>query len=131
MGDDRLERILHVEDEADIRAIAFLALGKVGGFVLKQCGSGAEAVAVAPEFAPDLILLDVMMPDLDGPATLRALRGLPATAATPVIFMTAKARPEEQEALMKLGALGVIVKPFNPLTLADELRRLWGQRPAG
>ncbi|HEX9180243.1 MAG TPA: response regulator, partial [Burkholderiales bacterium] len=106
-----------------------LALEKVGGLALRQCARGAEAPAAAREFAPDLILLDVMMPDMDGPETLRALRAEPAAAATPVVFMTAKARAGDREALLALGALGVIAKPFNPMTLAVELRRLWAGRP--
>jgi two-component system, OmpR family, response regulator len=130
MDGQQLKKILHVEDEPDIRAIARMALEKLGGFTLLQCAGGGEALAAAPGFGPDLILLDVMMPQMDGGATLEALRKLPSAAAIPVIFMTAKVRREERDALMKLGAIGVIAKPFNPMTLAAEVRRLWDQRSA-
>ncbi|HSD59460.1 MAG TPA: response regulator [Burkholderiales bacterium] len=125
-----LKRVLHVDDDPDILAVTRMALEKIGGMMLRQCARGGEAPAAAIEFAPDLIVLDVMMPDMDGAATLKALRALPATAAIPVVFMTAKAQPEERASLLGLGALGVIVKPFNPLTLPDELRRIWAARPA-
>lgn len=120
-----LKRILYIEDAPDIQAIAALALEKVGGFTVALCSSGAEALAAAPDFAPDLILVDVMMPQMDGPTTVEALRQVPATAQTPVIFVTAKVMPAEVERYRALGALGVIAKPFDPMTLADEVRRLW------
>ena len=85
-----LARILYVEDEPDIRAIAQMALEAVGGFTVIACASGSEALANAPGASADLLLLDVMMPGMDGPSTLKALRELSATAQTPVIFMTAK-----------------------------------------
>ncbi|HAL38061.1 MAG TPA: hypothetical protein DCP03_08045, partial [Polaromonas sp.] len=84
-----LNRILYVEDEPDIRAVAQMALEAVGGFVVIACASGQEALSAAPQAQADLLLLDVMMPGMDGPNTLKALRALPATAQTPVIFMTA------------------------------------------
>src|SRR5687767_3643058 len=90
-----LNRILYVEDDADIQEIASMALTAIGGFTLEACSSGAAAVSAAPAFAPDLILLDVMMPNMDGPTTLQELRRLPQTADTPVIFMTAKVQPHE------------------------------------
>lgn len=121
----RLEKILYIEDEADIRTIAELALEALGGFQLRVCASGGEALAAAEDFAPDLILLDVMMPDLDGPATLLQLRSLPGTRQTPAIFMTAKILPEELAGYRDLGALGVIAKPFDPMTLAEQVRSLW------
>ena len=123
-----LRRILAVEDEADIRMVLQVALGDLAGFELELCASGADGVAAAPRFAPDLLLLDVMMPELDGPATLEALRALPTTAETPVVFLTAKVQPREIERLHQLGALGVIRKPFDPMTLADEVRALWAAR---
>ena len=89
------QRILCIEDEADIRAITELALETVGGFVLHCCASGEQAIREAVGFAPELILLDVMMPGMDGPTTLQALRQRGAMAATPVIFMTAKVQPHE------------------------------------
>ena len=120
-----LQRVLYVEDDPDIRTIATLALETVGGLQLRACASGSEALEVAPGFAPQLLLLDVMMPGMDGPATLGKLRELPGTANTPVVFMTAKVQASEREAYQALGAIGVITKPFDPMALAAEVRRLW------
>ncbi|MDP4547664.1 response regulator [Marinobacter sp. MDS2] len=119
-----LNKVLYVEDDADIRAIAELALQDVGGFSIALCSSGAEAIKVAPDFQPDLILLDVMMPEMDGPQTLQELRKIEATQDTPVIFMTARIQRTEIDEYLSLGALGVIPKPFDPMTLADEIRRI-------
>ncbi|MGM0554253.1 MAG: response regulator [Pseudomonadota bacterium] len=120
-----LQRILYVEDEPDIQAVAELALETVGGYTVKTCASGEEAVRDAEGFAPDLILLDVMMPGMDGPTTLEALRGIPALAGVPVAFMTAKVQPSEMEHYKSLGARDVIAKPFDPMTLSDQVRRIW------
>ncbi len=123
-----MQKILYVEDEADIRAIATVALEDVGGFEVLACGTGTEAIDKGPGFAPDLILLDVMMPDLDGGDTLEVLRRLPELTQTPAIFLTAKAMPAEIERYKELGALDVIAKPFDPMTLADQVREIWGKR---
>lgn len=123
-----LKRILCVEDEADIRTVAEMALAAVGGFELLLCASGAEAIDKAAAFAPDLMLLDVMMPGMDGPDTLKALRRLPGLATVPAVFLTAKALPSEVARYKKLGALDVIAKPFDPMTLADHVRRIWRRR---
>ncbi len=122
-----LTRILYVEDQADIQVIARMALVKRGGFEMRICSSGLEALAAASEFAPDLLLLDVMMPGMDGPATLQGLRALPGTATTPAIFLTAKAEPQVNAQLMALGAIGVLLKPFDAMKLADAVRALWAQ----
>lgn len=114
-------RVLYVEDDADIRAIAEIALQDVGGFTARLCESGTEALAVAPEFRPDLVLLDVMMPGMDGPATLKGLRRLPELQGVPVIFMTARLQRTEIAEYLALGAVGVIPKPFDPMTLATEI----------
>ena len=120
-----LKRILYVEDEPDIQAVAKIALEKIGGFELQVYSLGKEAVANATAFAPDLLLLDVMMPDMDGPATLKALKALPELENTPVIFMTAKVQASELEGYQALGALDVISKPFDPMTLADQIKSIW------
>lgn len=120
-----LQRILFIEDNADIRAVAMLALEAVGGFTVKACASGQVALDEAEAFAPDLILSDVMMPDMDGPATIQALREMPALAEVPVMFMTAKVQPKEIEYFKSLGAIEVIAKPFDPMTLADQVRAAW------
>lgn len=122
-----LNKILYVEDEEDIRAVAELALESVGGFTLKSCGSGQQALREGPDFAPDLILLDVMMPGMDGPSTFEALMEIPALANTPVIFMTAKVQSDEVAYYKKLGAIDVIPKPFDPMSLADQIRGIWAR----
>ena len=122
-----LRKILHVEDEPDIREVARLALETVGGFVVESCASGEDAVVRAPAFRPDLVLLDVMMPGLDGPATFQRLRQIPGFEKIPVIFMTAKAMPQEIERFRELGALDVITKPFDPMELADQVRKIWAR----
>lgn len=124
-----LNRILYVEDEPDIQMIAKVALETIGGFTVHTCSSGNEALGAASAFAPDCILLDVMMPGMDGPSTLKALRTLPACAGVPVIFMTAKVQPAEVTHYKSLGALDVIAKPFDPMTLADTIRNILGRRP--
>lgn len=120
-----LQRILHVEDEPDIQEVARMTLETLGGFTVESCDNGPQAVEKAPVFAPDLILLDVMMPGMDGPATLEALRRLPEVRNTPVIFMTAKVQTHEVTRFRELGAVDVIEKPFDPMTLADRIRDIW------
>ncbi len=121
----KLKTILYVEDEPDIRTVARLALETVGGYTLMVCEGGDEAVRDGPAFNPDLILLDVMMPGMDGPSTLSALRGQASLKDTPVIFMTAKVQPSEIQRYRDLGAIDVIAKPFDPMTLADQVRGIW------
>ena len=123
----RLQRILYIEDDADIRTVALLALETVGGFSVKACASGQAALEEAEAFAPDLILSDVMMPGMDGPTTIKALREMPALAEVPVMFMTAKVQPNEIEHFKSLGAIEVIAKPFDPMTLADQIRASWAE----
>jgi CheY-like chemotaxis protein len=120
-----LPRILYVEDEPDIQTVAKMALEMVGGFEVKICSSGEEAVCEAEDFAPDMILLDVMMPGMDGPSTLEALRKKTSLADTPVAFMTAKVQPAEVAHYKSLGARDVIAKPFDPMTLADQVKAIW------
>lgn len=120
-----LQRILHVEDDTDIREIVAFALEAVGGFTVSSLSGGAEAVNTAQSFDPDLLLLDVMMPGLDGPETLARLRELPGLEETPAVFMTAKLQPEDHERFRKLGVDVVLPKPFDPMTLADDLRSAW------
>jgi CheY-like chemotaxis protein len=125
------ERILLVEDDADIQVVGKLALEAVGGFNVQVCSSGQQALACVKQFAPDLILLDVMMPEMDGPTTMAALRADTATADIPIIFMTAKVQPAEVRAYRQLGALDVIAKPFDPMALAQTIRTMWsGGEPA-
>ena len=125
---EKLVRILYVEDDADIRAVAEVALETLGGFTIKSCNSGQEALFEGPGFSPDLIILDVMMPGMDGPSTFYAMQDIPALKAKPVVFMTAKVQPEEVAFYRKLGAMDVIPKPFDPMTLADQIRDIWSSK---
>lgn len=122
-----LNKILYVEDSPFIRKVTQVALETVGGFTLKVCEHGEEALEVGPIFDPDLILLDVMMPGMDGPTTLAALRRVPSMKDTPVIFMTGKVQPEEIQSYRDLGALDVIAKPFDSMKLADLVRSIWAR----
>jgi CheY-like chemotaxis protein len=115
-------RVLIIDDEADIRRVARLSLVKIGGMEVLDAANGLEGTETAAAEAPDAILLDVMMPGLDGPATLHALRADPRTAGIPVVFLTAKAMPEEVARLLALGVRGVLNKPFDPMTLPSQLR---------
>lgn len=123
-----LQRILCAEDDPDIRTVIELALVRVGGFDVRICPHGGEVQAAAREFHPQLVVLDVMMPVLDGPGALKALRADPEFAALPVVFMTAKALRHEVQALLDLGAQEVVVKPFDPMALSGVLRTVWGRR---
>lgn len=119
-------KVLVIDDEDDIRHVARLALSRVGGMEVADTGRSEDAVAVALRERPDAILLDVMMPVCDGPATLAALRADARTAAIPVVFLTAKVMPSEVQRLKTLGAAGVLTKPFDPMTLAASLRAALG-----
>ena len=120
-----LKQILCIDDDQDILAVAQMALEMVGGFrVITGC-DGRKASTLAKEVAADLILLDVMMPEVDGPATLALLQADPQVAPIPVIFMTAKIQPAEIQHYLELGAAGVIAKPFDPMVLAEQIRGIW------
>jgi len=116
-------KILYAEDEPDIREVTEFAL-EGEGFELLSCDSGPDALEKAKNVTPDLLLFDVMMPGMDGPTTLKEIRALPNMADTPIIFMTAKVQPSEVDEYKAMGALGVISKPFDPMTLADDIRNL-------
>jgi two-component system, OmpR family, response regulator len=120
-------RVLYVEDDPDIQAIVRIALETVGRLQLRICSSGQEALDAIDAFRPDFLLLDVMMPGLDGPATLARIRALDGYGDVPAAFCTAKVQPQEIERLRALGACDVIAKPFDPLTLASRLRSLYAE----
>ncbi len=120
-----LVRILCADDEPLVLEMVQIALVDLGGYQLVRCPSGLEVVARAKEFDPDLILLDVHMPDLGGPATMEVLRAEPRFRTTPVIFMTATDAPGEIDDLRALGAIAVISKPFKFDGLADQLQAAW------
>jgi len=124
---DKLQRLTYVEDEPDIRSITEFALKELGGYELDVCTSGPEALDRTPDFNPDLIILDVMMPGMDGIETYKRLRAIPELAATPIVFMTAKAMKHETERYRALGAADVIPKPFDPITLPGRIREIWNR----
>jgi CheY-like chemotaxis protein len=123
-----ISRVLYVEDEPDIQAVARIALETVGGLTTKICSSGEEALAEMALFQPDLVLLDVMMPGMDGPGTLAAMRSRPELDQIPVVFITAKVQPTEVTHYKSLGALDVLAKPFDPMKLAAQVRSIWSNR---
>ena len=125
-----LQRITYVEDEPHIREIVQLALEELGGFTLHVCESSQEALDTAPMFHPDLVLLDVMMPGMNGIQTFRSLKELPQLADTPIIFVTAKAQKHEIQQYKSLGAADVIAKPFNPITLPADIQAIWTRTQA-
>jgi CheY-like chemotaxis protein len=121
----QLQTVLYVDDDPDIRQIARAALELVSGYIVHLADGGASAIELARRVRPDVILLDVMMPGLDGPATLRQLRADPVLSELPVIFITAKVMPIEIAQFRHLGVMAVIAKPFDPLTLGAEVRAKW------
>ncbi len=124
MSQEPLTRLLLVEDDTDIQKIAKLSL-EMNGYSLKVCGSGVDALRDVPAFQPQLILMDVMMPGMDGPSTFKALKAIPQAASIPIIFMTAKVQKEEVEKYRELGAVGVIQKPFDPMNLSALIMEIW------
>ncbi len=121
-------RVLLIDDEEDIRKIARLSLERVGGMRVLEAAGGPDGIAAARAERPDAILLDMMMPGMDGPSTLAALRADPQTASIPVVFLTAKAMASEIARLTALGATGVLTKPFDPLALPAQLVALLERR---
>jgi CheY-like chemotaxis protein len=129
MSNKPLNEILYAEDESDIREIAQIALEDLGGFKVTYCSNGFEVLEAAKMMLPDLILLDVMMPGMDGPTILAELRKRPGFEKIPVIFMTARIQAEELLHYHSMGALDVISKPFDPMTLADTIKIAWNKMP--
>lgn len=125
MPSKQLKKVLYAEDESDIRAIAQIALEDIGGFTVKYCKNGCEVLESVKNFSPDLLLLDVMMPEIDGPTVLCELRKIPEFATTPIIFITAKIQSNEIAEYMTMGAIDVISKPFDPMLLAEKIKRAW------
>jgi CheY-like chemotaxis protein len=116
------QRVLYVEDEPDLREIARIALAEIGGFEVTLCADGGEAVDAADISAPDIILLDVVMPGIDGREAFRRLRDRPGLAHTPIVFVTGRGNDEDLETFRQLGAAGVITKPFDPIALPAKVR---------
>ncbi|WOI58250.1 response regulator [Palleronia sp. LCG004] len=118
-------RIAYVEDEPDIRELTEMALDTIGGFEVAVWSNGSDALAEIEAFDPDLILLDVMMPEMDGPEILSRLRQMETMRGRPVVFITAKSQRHEVAEFVEMGAAGVITKPYDPMTLSDEVRAFW------
>ena len=125
MNRDNLREILYVDDEPDIREIVQMALGLVPTLSINTADSGTRALQSMQASKPDLVLLDVMMPNMDGPTTLQHMRSQPELQSIPVIFMTAKAMPQEVARFRALGAAAVIAKPFDPMALAEHVFKIW------
>jgi two-component system, OmpR family, response regulator len=123
----KLRKILHVEDDTDILEVTRMALEGLNGLEVASCRGWREAIARAPGYAPDLFLLDVMMPEKSGPETLAELRRLPGLADTPAIFMTAKVQLSEVRLFLDAGGIAVVTKPFDPMTLGDQICEEWAK----
>ena len=120
-----VKKILYVEDDFDIQTVAQMALEMVGGFIVKTCNNGHEALANVEAFQPDLILMDMMMPGMTGIDTLEKIHAIPTLSDIPVIIMTAKIQKYEIESYQRRNVLGVIPKPFDPMTLCHDINRIW------
>ncbi|EKD54153.1 MAG: two-component response regulator [uncultured bacterium] len=131
MASTQLIKILCAEDEEDIRAIAQIALEDIGGFKVRFCKNGKEVLSEIEKFKPDLLLLDVMMPEMDGPSTLKALRKKVDFEKIPAIFMTAKIQPSEIAEYRAMGVLDVITKPFDPMKLSESIAFVWDRYQKG
>jgi two-component system, OmpR family, response regulator len=115
-------RVIYADDEPDIREVAALSLGLDPDIEVRTCASGPEVLVAVVDWLPDIILLDVMMPGMDGPTTLARLRERAELAAVPVVFITARSQTREVEQFKALGAAGIITKPFDPMTLAQTAK---------
>ncbi len=121
----QLKRIMCVEDEPDVQPVLRLALQRVGEFEVLICGSGEEAIADGPAFAPDLMVFDVVMPGMDGPTTLARVRNMPELADVPAVFLTGKTKPEDIAHYRTLGVIGIVPKPFDIKELSAQLQKIW------
>jgi len=120
-----LRHILCVDDDDDILEVTRLCLESIGGFRVTSRSSGADIVSVIEREQPDLVLLDVMMPGVDGPATLKLLQQATPPSRVPVVFMTARVQPTEVSEYLGLGAVGVVPKPFDPMQLSEQVASIW------
>lgn len=122
-----LNKIAYVEDELDVQKIVKLSLEKVGKFNTRIYSNGPEALEDLPIYMPDLILLDVLLPEMDGIEIFSKIREMQEMKSIPIVFMTAKSKESEQKQLLSLGALDVVMKPINPMELPNQLRSIWGK----
>jgi CheY-like chemotaxis protein len=123
-----LRTVLYVEDDVHVRTTAKLVLEVIGNITVRDCGCGRDALLVARDFTPDLIVLDVMMPEIDGVGILAMLRRMPHLAEVPALFVTGLTAPDDMQRYADVGAIGVIPKPLVPLRLAGQLHAMWDQR---
>jgi CheY-like chemotaxis protein len=129
MPDRPLQRICYVEDDEDIQRIVRMSLERIGKMTVELVSDPLAAVAAITAFKPDLVMLDWMMPGMDGPTLFRKMKQLPEVSALPVVFITAKAAQRDMDELLALGAAGAISKPFSPKDLPDQLRAIWAKLP--
>jgi two-component system, OmpR family, response regulator len=129
MPDRPLNRICYVEDDEDIQRIVRVTLERVGKMTVAVVSDPTQAIATFAEFQPDLVMLDWMMPVMDGPTLFRQMKLRPETSSLPVVFITAKASQRDLDELKALGAAGTISKPFSPKDLPDQLRAIWAKLP--
>ena len=129
MPDRPLNRICYVEDDEDIQRIVRVSLERIGKMTVEVVSDPTKAMAAIDAFRPDLVMLDWMMPGMDGPTLFRKMKLEPAAAALPVVFITAKATQRDMEELIALGAAATISKPFSPKDLPDQLRAIWAKLP--
>jgi two-component system, OmpR family, response regulator len=120
-----LRSVMYVDDEPDIREVVEMSLGLVADLAVHTADSGEQALVELPRVRPDMVLLDVMMPGMDGPTTLARMRAQPELSSIPVVFMTAKAMPQEIARFIEMGAAAVISKPFDPMTLGAQVVKVW------
>lgn len=120
-----LKKILYAEDEPDVQTVVELTIQTMSNYIIKVCDNGRKLLDCVEDYNPDLILLDVMMPEMDGPTTFKNLQENAATKDIPVVFMTAKAQVHEVETFKQTGILGIITKPFDPISLCSEIERIW------
>jgi two-component system OmpR family response regulator len=124
-----LERICYVEDDEDIQRIVRMSLERIGKMTVSVVSDPMHAIATITEFKPDLVMLDWMMPHMDGPTLFRKMKEIPGISGIPVVFITAKASSSEMDELRGLGAAGAISKPFSPKDLPEQLRAIWAKLP--
>lgn len=126
-----LKKILYAEDEPDVHTLVELTIQTMSDYEIKICNNGKKLLECVEEYKPDLILLDVMMPEMDGPTTFKTLQSKETTKKIPVIFVTAKAQVHEVEKFKEIGSWGVITKPFTLMNLCDEIQEIWNNNSNG
>ena len=129
MPDRPLNRICYVEDDEDIQRIVRVSLERIGKMTVEVVSDPMVAIGAITAFKPDLVMLDWMMPGMDGPTLFRKMKQLPEVSALPVVFITAKATQRDMDELVALGAAGTISKPFSPKDLPEQLRQIWAKLP--